>query len=137
MQEGGGRVQNEEIEEIINRTVNRTVLKLKMSGLMKDDRKTAYQKTEELLRNYKYFKESQDQPYARKVTSKIEAALQEIRDDIYYDIIPMTYFNDDTRETIALHYGATGTTISRNKKRLMDKLAAMIMTDEFIYEVFL
>lgn len=127
----------DDIDEIINRTVNRTVLKLKMSGLMKDDRKSAFQKTEDLLRNYKYFKESQDQPYAQKVIKMIDAALDAISDDVYYDIIPMTYFNDETRETIANHYGATGTTITRNKYRLMNKLAAMIMTDDFIYEVFL
>ena len=62
------------IDEIIEDTVNRTVLKLKLAGLMKDDRKTAAQKTEELLRNYPAFKLS-DQPYTKKLCEKIESAL--------------------------------------------------------------
>ena len=44
------------IDRAVNTAVNSTVIKLKMSGLMKDDRKTAYQKTEELLRNYNIFR---------------------------------------------------------------------------------
>ena len=56
----------ENINKIIEDTVNRTVLKLKVAGLMKDDRKTAAQKTEELLRNYPKFKLS-DQPYTLKL----------------------------------------------------------------------
>ena len=48
----------DDIKQIINDTVNATVLKLKMAGLMKGDKKSAYQKTEELLKNYNAFKES-------------------------------------------------------------------------------
>ena len=41
-----------EIERLVNMTVNKTVLKLKMSGMMKDNRMSIFQKTEEMLKNY-------------------------------------------------------------------------------------
>lgn len=124
------------IEQIINDTVNATVLKLKMAGLMKDNRKTAYQKTEELLRNYNTFKES-DQPYTQKLVTKIDNALESIKDDIYYDVIPLIYFKDETRENVADHFRTTVTTISRNKVRLVNKLKVVLFSDDVIYELFL
>ena len=125
-----------DIKRIINDTVNATVLKLKMAGLMRDDRKTAYQKTEELLRNYNAFVES-DQPYTQKLVRKIDAALESIKDDIYYDVIPMTYFEGCTREAVAEYFDTTVTTISRNKNRLVNKLKVRLCSDDVIYELFL
>lgn len=125
-----------DIKQVINDTVNITVMKLKMAGLMKDNGKTAYQKTEELLYNYNAFKLS-DQPYTKKIISLINKALYEIKDDIYYDIIPMIYFNDETREAVAEKFGTTVTTISRNKSRLINKLKVVLFSDDVIYELFL
>lgn len=125
-----------DIKQIINDTVNSTVLKLKMAGLMKDDRKTAYEKTEELLRNYDAFKES-DQPYTIKLVKKIDAALHAIENDVYYEIIPMYYFENKTREMIAEYYDTTVTTVSRNKTRLINKLKPILFSDDVIYELFL
>lgn len=124
------------IKQIINDTVNTTVLKLKTAGLMKDDRKTAYQKTEELLRNYEDFKKS-DQPYAQKLVKRIDAALYDIKNDIYYDVIPLYYFDGNTREFVAEYFDTTVTTISRNKTRLINKLKVKLFSDEVIYELFL
>lgn len=124
------------IEKIIEDTVNRTVLKLKMSGLMKDDRKTAAQKTEELLRNYPRFKLS-DQPYTKKLCNKIETAMNSIRDDYYYEVISLYYFENMTREEVAERFNTSETTISRNKKRLIDALSAVLFSDDLIYDLFL
>lgn len=125
-----------DIKAIIAETVNTTVLKLKMAGLMRDDRRSAYQKTEELLRNYKEFKES-DQPYTQKLVAKIDEALDSIKNDIYYDIIPLTYFEDETRENIAERFNTTERTISRNKGRLISQLKVKLFSDDVIYELFL
>ena len=103
-----------DIEEIIQKTVDKTVLKLKVAGLMKDTNKTPQQKTEDLLRNYNAFAVSGD-PAAEKMILQIEAALKIIRDDIYYDVITMYYMDGKTREDIAEDYGTSVTTISRNK----------------------
>lgn len=132
----GAAMTDEEVKQFINDIVNITVLKLKMAGLIKGDRKSAYQKTEELLRNYNQFKKS-DQPYTQKLVSIINDALYTIKDDIYYDIIPLVYFNGETREYVAEYFDTTVTTISRNKTRLVNKLKVSIFSDDVIYELFL
>ena len=129
-------MQDDDVKKIINDTVNATVLKLKMAGLMRDGRKTAFQKTEELLRNYNAFVES-DQPYTQKLVKKINEALKSIEDDFYYEIIPMIYFNGNTREAVAEYLDTTVTTVSRNKTRLVNKLKARLCSDDVIYELFL
>lgn len=126
-----------EIKSIINDTANTVVLKMKMAGLMRDGRKTALEKTEELLRNYPIFKDITDQEYTIKLVAKIEDALKDIEDDIYYDIIPMFYFHNETREYIAERFGCTETTISRNKTRLLNQLKLKLFSDDVIFELFL
>lgn len=128
---------DEAIREVIDETVNATVLKMKMVGLVKDNTKTAFQKTEEILRNYPTFKKIKDQPYTVKLVKQIEEALEEIRDDPYYDIIPMYYFEDETRENIALTLETTVRTVARNKRRLIDYLKVKLFSDSCIYEIFL
>lgn len=126
-----------EIKSIINDTANTVVLKMKMAGLMRDGRKTALEKTEELLRNYPIFKDITDQEYTIKLVAKIEDALKDIEDDIYYDIIPMFYFHNETREYIAERFGCTETTVSRNKTRLLNQLKLKLFSDDVIFELFL
>lgn len=130
-------MENDDIKKIIEETVNATVIKLKMSGLIKDSRKTAYQKTEELLRNYETFKKAQDQPQTEKVINTMDSALHDLESDLYYEIIPMIYFQGMTREEVAEFFDTTVTTISRNKNRLVNKLKARIFSDDMIYELFL
>lgn len=125
-----------DIEKIVDMTINKTILKLKMTGLMRDNRKSAFQKTEELLKNYNAFNES-DQPYTIKLVEKINAALEDIKDDPYFDIIPMSYFEDCTREEIAEKFNTTVTTVSRNKTRLVNVLKSYLFSDDVIYELFL
>lgn len=124
-----------DIEEIIQKTVDKTVLKLKVAGLMKDTNKTPQQKTEDLLRNYNAFAVSGD-PAAEKMILQIEAALKIIRDDIYYDVITMYYMDGKTREDIAEDYGTSVTTISRNKTRLIKELSAVLFSDDYIKQLY-
>lgn len=126
-----------EIKSIINDTANTVVLKMKMAGLIRDGRKTAIEKTEELLRNYPIFKDITDQEYTIKLVAKIEDALKDIEDDIYYDVIPMFYFHNETREYIAERFGCTETTVSRNKTRLLNQLKLKLFSDDVIFELFL
>lgn len=126
-----------DIQHLIEDTVNATVLKMKMAGLLKDNRRTAIEKLEELLRDYPIFKTIQDKEYTRKLVTKIEDALDKIKDDPYYDVIRMFYFENHTREYIALEYESSLTTISRNKTRLLNQLSVMLFSDDVIFELFL
>ena len=126
-------MNKQQIEEV----VNITVLKLKMAGLMRDDRKSAFQKTEALLRNYNTFKNVKDRKSTKHLCKKIEIALEEIKDDIYYDIIPMIYFENRTREDIAEHFNTSTKTITRNKNKLVNQLKLRLFSDDVIFELFL
>ena len=127
----------EDIRDIISDTVNETVAKMKMAGLTKDNRKTAIEKLEELLRNYPTFKAVEGKKVTSKLVAKVDEAMKSIEGDPYYDVIRMFYFEGQTRESIALDYGCTETTISRNKTRLLNKLKAILFSDEVIFELFL
>lgn len=128
---------DQEIKKYIDDTVNATVLKMKMAGLLKEKRKTSVEKLEELLRNYKTFKKIKGKKYTEKLVHQIDQALESIIDDPYYSIIELFYFENKTRDSIAEHYNTTVTTISRNKTRLLKKLAPFIFSDEVIFEIFL
>lgn len=126
---------NEEIAQIINETVNSTIQILKAEGFLGKNKKTAFQKTEELLKNYNILKRSKE-PTTKKMITKLNGALKEIKDDQYYEIITMTYFENQTREYIAEYFDTTTTTVTRNKNRLINKLKIMIFSDEAIREMF-
>ena len=126
-----------EIQNMIDDTVNATVLKMKMAGLLKDDRRTAIEKLEELLRDYPVFKNIQDKDYTVKLVAKVEEALATIESDPYYKVIPMFYFQNQTRENIAFIFNTSVTTISRNKTRLLNQLKVILFSDDVIYELFL
>ena len=80
-----------DIEEIIDKAIERTVTRLMSDGVIKTDRRSVAQKTIDLLERYEGFKLS-DKPYTRKVVAQIDSALSMIRSDTYYQIIPMYYF---------------------------------------------
>ena len=126
-----------EIKSIIDETVNSTIKKLKMAGLMRDGRKSAYEKTEEVLKNYEQLKKSYSEDgTAKKFVDIVDRALTEIQEDLYYEIIPMAYFEKKSRETIAEYFDTTPTTISRNKRRLVEKLQYLIFADDTISELW-
>lgn len=126
-----------EVQKIISDTVNETVLKMKMAGLLKDDRRTATEKLEELLRNYPVFQKITDKECTVKLVQAVDDAMETLSDDPYCDVIRRFYFEGQTRESIALDYGCTETTISRNKTRLLNKLKVILFSDEVIFEIFL
>lgn len=127
----------DETKRIIEETVNATVLKMKMAGLMKENRRSAIEKLEELLRNYKTFKNITGKEYTERLVARIDEALETIIDDPYYSIIEFFYFEGYSREYIARKYNTTVTTISRNKTRLLKELVPRLFSDDFIYELFL
>lgn len=105
---------------------------------MKDGGAGAYEKTEQILRSYPQLKKSYSEDgTAKKFVDIVDNALKELWDDLYYDIIPMMYFEGQSREAIAEYFDTSTTTISRNKRRLLEKLKVMIFADDVIHELFL
>lgn len=62
----------------------------------------------------------------RQETVRIERAVETIKDDEYYDVIPMKYWDGLTIEEIAERLGREEKTIRRNKSRLINKLKIML-----------
>ena len=128
-------MNDNDLRKIIDDTVNATVLKLKVAGLMKDDRKNAFQKTEEILKNYNGFTLS-SQPQTKKLLFRINEALGTIKEDPYYDLIRLIYFEGRSREEVAEYFDTSVTTISRNKARLINKIKCVLFSDDFILELY-
>lgn len=128
---------SDDIKAIIDETVNATVLKMKMAGLLKDDRKTATEKLEELLRDFPTFRSIKGKRETAQLVVQVEQALASIKSDPYYEVIEMFYFESQSREAIADYFGTSVTTISRNKTRLLRELTPRLFSDEVIFELFL
>lgn len=125
------------MKEIIAETVNTTVAKLKLSGLMKDNSLTAFQKTEKALRLYTSIQSGHSENgISDRFITLVDKALKTLDDDPYYDVIPMIYFEGLTREQVAEYFDTTVTTISRHKTRLVNMITPILFSDETIIELF-
>lgn len=130
-------INKKSVKKIIDETVNVTVAKLKLSGLMKDNGLTAFQKTERALRLYRSIQNGHSEKgISDKFVELVDNALEGLKDDLYYEIIPMTYFEGMTREQVAEYFDTTVTTISRHKTRLINKLTPVLFSDDTIIELF-
>ncbi|WP_113674551.1 sigma-70 family RNA polymerase sigma factor [Vallitalea guaymasensis] len=173
------------IETTAQMTAKKVVSELRRQGLLKDNRRTPFQKTETLLYNYNNFKSAINDKYeqiktiqcegipkksssitsfsssptyeiksdADKADEKIEAieqsiqvtknfigvidsAIDALRDDPYFEIIPMKYFESKSRDDIAIFFDVDASTISRHKNRLVNLLQIRLFSDEVIYQIF-
>ena len=88
--------------------IKETVKELKRQGLLTDGR---YTDVSRQLRNYyKAMPGAED--------ADISKALQTLREDPYFEIIPLYYDGNVTLEDIAEIKGVDVSTVTRNKKRL-------------------
>ena len=72
----------------------------------------------------------------RNFIKVIDAALDVLKDDSYFEVITMKYFEGKTREEIAEYFEVDVSTISRNKNRLINQLQIRLFSDEVIYQIF-
>lgn len=98
-----------EIEAIIEETIKKTIKELKAAGALKDANSMIYKEISDILSDY-YKNDAENE--------RLEAALEELKNDIYFDIIPLYYYSNNTIEHIASRYDVDASTITRNKKRL-------------------
>lgn len=72
----------------------------------------------------------------RNFIKVIDAAIDMLKNDSYFDVIKMKYFEGKTREQIAEYFEVDVSTISRNKNRLVNMLQIRLFSDEVIYQIF-
>ena len=100
---------DEEVLKYINATVEKTVAALKRSGMIKNADDMKYADISYMLMDY--YQNGQAVP-------KVEKALNEVKYDAYFEIIPL-YFGDGLKmDEIAKQMNVDVSTIVRNKKRL-------------------
>lgn len=133
---------SDDIRNLINEVTTQTVVKLKKSGLMKDNKKSPFKKTEEILRNYNKYKlavsnDPDNTLKTQKLIKIIDNALKSIESDPYYSVIEMIFFEHQTREKIAEFYNVEPRTITRNKNRLVNELKTILFSDDVIIELFI
>lgn len=109
---------------------------------MKENQKSTFKKTEELLRNYNKFKyaienNQENAEKTKKLMKIINAALKTIEKDKYYKVIEYIFFDEKTREEIAEIFECEVKTVTRNKNRLVNQLKIIIFSDDVIKELFL
>lgn len=127
---------DEEIKQLINRTARATVQELKAAGLLRDDSMTAYKKTEALLRQYPTLRNA-DTPYARRVVQEIEACLAEVENEPYADVIRLFYFADVKNQACSKILTCDERTCRRIRKKLVERFAVRLASDEFIKDLLL
>lgn len=135
---------DDKIQMIIEQTVNETVVRLKKAGIIRDENKSAFKKTEQLLRSYNSFKQaiklnSDDTEKTKKIIDLIDNALIELNNEQcdYPGLIERIYFDKATREELATEYDCEPITITRNKNKMVKKLQNILFSDNAIEELFL
>lgn len=133
-------MKNDEIRQLIDDTANAaataTVLRLKAAGLLKDGTKTAYEKTEALLYQYRELCEVH-QPYAQRVVREIDACLESVSGDPYADVIRLYYFEGLKNKACADALYCDERTARRYRTKLVQQFSARLASDDFIRELLL
>lgn len=65
----------------------------------------------------------------------IDRNLDAMKNDPYFGILPMRYFEGRTQEDIALEYNCAQSTISQNRSRLIKELALRLFPDQVAREM--
>lgn len=123
-----------ETKELIDETVRATVMQLRAAGLLQSNTPTAYEKTEELLRQYPRLKDLPGE-YAQRVVQEIDACLAEAEQDPYVDVIRLYYFGGLKNAACADVLCCDERTGRRARRRLVEQFSVRLASEEFIREL--
>lgn len=122
------------IAKVARKAAEETIEKLMEKNMIKLSSRTAYEKTFRLLQRYNQLSLS-DSPDTLKQVAQIDTALDQIKGDPYYAIIPMFFFENVKLENIAEHFDVSIKTIRRSRKTLIDYIAAILFSDDVIMDI--
>lgn len=128
---------NELVDVTANKTARAVVSELKRAGLVKENRLSSYKKTERALYEYAEWIDTEDMSETtNRFCNLIQRALNRVRDDPYYEIIELKYFEHWTHEKIAEYFDVDVSVISKRRTKLINQLRPIIFSDDFIRELF-
>lgn len=129
---------SEVIEQTAKQTARAVIAELKRSGLIKENRLGSFKKTERIL--YEYGTWSTLGGTIPRETGRfmylVDLALNKVKNDPYFDLIRLKYFEHWTHEKIAEYFGVDVSVISKRRTKLIDQLRPIIFSDDFIRELY-
>lgn len=127
----------EVIEMTAEKTARAVVSEMKRAGLIKDNRLGSFKKTERALYEFaEWINIEETTEQTKRFCDLIQRALNRVRDDPYYQIIELKYFEHWTHERIAEYFDVDVSVISKRRTKLINQLRPIIFTDDFIRELF-
>lgn len=128
---------NELVDETAEKTARAVVAEMKRAGLIKDNRLGSFKKTERVLYEYAEWIDVEDASETTQTFCElVTRALNRVRDDPYYQIIELKYFEHWTHERIAEYFDVDVSVISKRRTKLINQLRPIIFSDDFIHELF-
>lgn len=99
----------------------------------------SFRKCELLLKNYNDFKlglELGNDEETKRLFARLDNAMESLRDEEFIGIISMHYFDRLTMERIAEIYDISLVTAYAQKKKMIKKIANIVLSDDVIKEIF-
>lgn len=98
----------------------------------------SFRKCELLLKNYNSFKlglELGNDEETKRLFSKLDKAIEFLKDEKFIGIVTMHYFDRLTMERIAEIYDISLVTAYAQKKKMIKKIANIVFSDDVIREI--
>lgn len=129
------------IDELVDVTAKKTaravVAEMKRAGLTKENKLGSFKKTERALYEYAEWIDVEDASETTKnFCELVTRALSRVREDPYYQIIELKYFEHWTHEKIAEFFDVDVSVISKRRTKLINQLRPIMFSDDFIRELF-
>jgi RNA polymerase sigma factor (sigma-70 family) len=125
---------DEEVKKLEEEAKGIAIPTAKSNSLILNERNNTYVYGDETLET-RISELKQISVKAKSQVRLVKNALKKIEEDKWYDIIQMYYFDGMKIEAIAEELDCSVSTISDNKKRLMNELKVYIFPDTFIEEL--
>lgn len=126
-------MDHEELQKMLDQAAEKGALKalrkLKDAGRITYVFSNSFKKTEELL--YLYPKLTEDNPER----IRIDQALEKIKEDDYYGVIPSRYFDGMTITEISEIYDCKYQNISKKRNKLVKILASELFPEDVLKEI--
>ena len=123
------------IEQTANKTARQVINELKRAGMIKESHLGSFKKTERILYEYPNWRQL-DFEETKRFCNMIEKALDSIRDDPYFQIIELKYFQKWSHERIAEYYNVNVSVISKRRTKLINQLRPIIFSVDYIKELY-
>lgn len=123
-----------EERRLIERTVSIAIKRLN-SNKLSYNKAAITARTEDILKSYPTFKNIIGRQQTAELVKRVEEALASVKNDQYYDIIELFYFEGQSRNKIADYFKTNPKTIGRNRARLVRQISLHIFSDEIIREI--